>query len=1006
MTRGRKKRGATSAAPAAGRHLAKLRPLADAWREAVRTPVRRSASAAVALVVALGLLLARTGTTRARVLAGVAFAVTFGALALLRRREAEVWGDPGRVIDRVASKVDPERAARALRALSLLDEEGEAKSGGTSGELSRLHVDRALAALPVDQVARGASRTALRFATLAVVLAALTLVVSATNPWGILEGGDVLLAHGGSAPMAMVWLSEPELHARPPEYLHEEERREGMFGELELPRGTLLTFRGQPTHSGRRLLLTDGASEVPFVDDGSGKMVARWPLAESVTLRVVARFGDVVIEEPDVTKVTSIPDAVPEVKLEGAPKKILLAGDPSKGEEAAPSEIPIRYEATDDHGLREVHLVLRSGPREERRVLARLDGETRVDRGGHVLRANDAFLKKSHAPVEVRVEAKDNDPITGPKWGASAAITLIPPDVGEPEARRMDALRKLRDALVDTLASRMSHDPPAAAKDRRSFIVELVHGADENADLLDATLSGAYAGVRVPARLAALLRGQMRKLRTAVDAEVHAPGTATHVATVKATERMVLVVDAMIRGLGQRDGHDVARQLADVADDLVLGVTQIQHGDPPAAAGAPKPAHANDETERGVARADAAVIVLGGGARTLTRLGTLGHDIGEIVVADVARVGRARQGEDLPHAELAARDLAARLRQPDPSFGSKGRSGRGGGESGGGRGTPTEGGEGEDDAERAFNEAAQDIERLAQDHAGQIGKIEQALSGAASDEEVKSLTEDAKKHAAAVRSATDKLPSVGGGSDSWTSKGAAAREHGEQMARSLEQGNPSDAVQSGHNALQALDEAKRIASRERWSTWSQNPGEPTDAERRIDEARKKLEPEVAWSEEKLAELRKRAAERASSQLAQGGEEEDKMAERSHDIGDKGRAQGTLPAPALDSLDAAEKAAREAAQALKHGDAERGLDRQREAQRMLEMAKQALGSEGEGDRGGDGENGDPSLDHADIPDANAHKGPEEFRRRVIKGLGQPSSGLHKDAIRRYAEGLLR
>ena len=50
--------------------------------------------------------------------------------------------------------------------------------------------------------------------------------------------------------------------------------------------------------------------------------------------------------------------------------------------------------------------------------------------------------------------------------------------------------------------------------------------------------------------------------------------------------------------------------------------------------------------------------------------------------------------------------------------------------------------------------------------------------------------------------------------------------------------------------------------------------------------------------------------------------------------------------------------------------------------------------------------DISNDHADIPKADAHKGPEEFRRRVIKGLGQPSSGRHKEAIRRYAEGLLR
>ena len=91
------------------------------------------------------------------------------------------------------------------------------------------------------------------------------------------------------------------------------------------------------------------------------------------------------------------------------------------------AEIPLRYEARDDHGIREVHLVLRAGAKEERRMLAKLDGETRVDRGGSTLRVTDPFVKKSHVPVFVTVEAKDNDAVTGPKWGKSEAIVLVPP---------------------------------------------------------------------------------------------------------------------------------------------------------------------------------------------------------------------------------------------------------------------------------------------------------------------------------------------------------------------------------------------------------------------------------------------------------------------------------------------------------------------------------------------------------------------------------------------------
>ena len=42
-----------------------------------------------------------------------------------------------------------------------------------------------------------------------------------------------------------------------------------------------------------------GTSAVPFVEDGQGGVVARWPLAATVSLRVVARFGDVQIQESE-----------------------------------------------------------------------------------------------------------------------------------------------------------------------------------------------------------------------------------------------------------------------------------------------------------------------------------------------------------------------------------------------------------------------------------------------------------------------------------------------------------------------------------------------------------------------------------------------------------------------------------------------------------------------------------------------------------------------------------
>jgi hypothetical protein len=119
----------------------------------------------------------------------------------------------------------------------------------------------------------------------------------------------------------------------------------------------------------------------------------------------------------------------------------------------------------------------------------------------------------------------------------------------------------------------------------------------------------------------------------------------------------------------------------------------------------------------------------------------------------------------------------------------------------------------------------------------------------------------------------------------------------------------------------------------------------------------------------------------------------------------------LPQEAIEAIDDAERSAREAAGALKEGDAERGLDRQRQAQRALESARARLQDDSEKDEGdqrpssgdADGRRG-ASAGPVDIP--HDHKGPEDFRRRVVRGLGQASSGSLKDAIQRYAEGLLR
>src|SRR5690606_33597870 len=150
--------------------------------------------------------------------------------------------------------------------------------------------------------------------------------------------------------------------------------------------------------------------EEPFLSDGAGGVVAHFTVADSADLVVVARFGRVLIPEPDRQSIKSIPDLAPKVILEGAPRTATLLDEP---------DITIAYEATDDHGLGEVDLVLRSGTREERRVLSRPMTGAVADRGGIQLHHKDTFFRQTFVPVRVTVEARDNDGVLGPKWGKS-----------------------------------------------------------------------------------------------------------------------------------------------------------------------------------------------------------------------------------------------------------------------------------------------------------------------------------------------------------------------------------------------------------------------------------------------------------------------------------------------------------------------------------------------------------------------------------------------------------
>ncbi len=363
------------------------------------------------------------------------------------------------------------------------------------------------------------------------------------------EGVNVWLAREGVAPVAFEWLDYVSLEARLPAYLGNKTALLSWESAVALPEGTTLSVRGRPLHEGRKLVLWDGQTEVPFVDDGEGQAVAHWVVTAPVELRVGARFGDVLILESGSVELNAEPDRLPEVALGLESRDVRLEQTP---------QLEVRFRVIDDHQVSQVDLVLRALGREERRTLDRpAPGNQRVD-GGYVLRSDDPFLEKAFVPVIARIEARDNKPDRGAdEWGRSEAIILRPREVGAAQVQRYRALQGVVEALVDELAT-ASVNPDAAAtvetrEHKQAAIARLAAIRDRAADVTNSN----YAGLEVPKGMIGFFRAQFEKALVAFNAT-----QAQRATKVRALERIILGLDAALATLAKRDAQTVSSRWA------------------------------------------------------------------------------------------------------------------------------------------------------------------------------------------------------------------------------------------------------------------------------------------------------------------------------------------------------------------------------------------------------------------------------------------------------------
>ncbi|HEY6727523.1 MAG TPA: DUF4175 domain-containing protein [Polyangiaceae bacterium] len=938
-----------------------LTRLMSAWQKRESPAVRWALVTGTCAILAVVAHAARSGTGSARGLAALGLVGALSVTVALMVRGARHWRDERQVLRKILRAIDKDLGARAERAYDVVRQTHEDTALG-SPELARHHYHKLLRQASLDAVHHAASKRATRWRWLALTAFGTFLALIVPDPMRFVEGFDVLVAHRGRAPVELTFVDLKRVTVKPPSYLREPVRSAMLGVSGRFATGSTVVLQGRPRYEGRALVLTDGVTEVPFVSDGHAGIVANWTLKSSTTLWVASRYGEVTIPEPERLPLEAIADQTPKVWVEGAPKSVRLKDIET---------LDIRYRAEDDHGIRQVDLVISSGKRDSRRVLLKLDAEDREASGGYSLEASDDTLKRMFLPVHISVEAKDDDPITGPKWGQSAAIVVLPPVVGEPEAERFTALEAARNQLVDVLA--LYSEPAAEAASERQEQLKRRRTAQQKAsDAFKASLDRTYAGLEVPAGMKNFVLGQLKVLK-----RPPRPG----VSAERQLQDAVLAIDVALSRLATREARSVAILLADVVEDAAEGAKQARE------IGA---------QDKGLRRLEHSGRLALEGAAQLAKLGVLGADLGSVAQGDLGRVDRAKRQQAFMEAERAARHLADRLRRPNPSFGA---SGQGGVESGSPGQRPPQGEPSESDQQ--FDQLAQELEQLAQEHARGLSEVEEALEQAEKAIDDSALRAEAQERANAIRRSVANLPEVGADPGSSRAAAALAREHARAMASNLERLELDKAVESGEQAMQALREAEAKSNQGSLADWL-DPQE-------LKQARARLEQDLEWAKAEL-QKQKAATERAAREgLDKASQRERELAERAGNLSGRGKNDQTpLPEDVLRRLDRAEELMREAARELREGSAEKGLSLQQDAQRLLEQARTGKTSDkGESRRSEASDDGGNDLrTGGEVPDPNAANEAADFRDRVLRGLGREREGRLAPAVKRYAEELLR
>ncbi|OGP78716.1 MAG: hypothetical protein A2V86_17040 [Deltaproteobacteria bacterium RBG_16_49_23] len=346
--------------------------------------------------------------------------------------------------------------------------------------------------------------------------------------------------HGGSAsPIYGVRVVDPPdirkvtLTLTPPDYtgLPEEMKEEG---HIEALKGTAAKLEIQVTKGviEGKLILNQG-SEFPLKVQGerlSGSLLIFYPGAYSIRVK-----NDLGFENPNPVhyQVRLLPDRYPEAEIISPAQDLEISGN---------EVIPVLYSAKDDFGITAIRLGYQTGGIERFINLKSSQGGRflgpevfKWDLGSLSLTAGDRLL--------YRIEASDNDAISGPKLGYSRTFSLSVRDEKARAAKEGEEMEQIANRLLDLLAD---HLEEVGDKEH------LMKGMDEILKQVDRNLE--QMRERVERFDIEALKGNLNSLRERISREPKERVT-------QEMEKLALLAEEMAKRARMKELEALAREM-------------------------------------------------------------------------------------------------------------------------------------------------------------------------------------------------------------------------------------------------------------------------------------------------------------------------------------------------------------------------------------------------------------------------------------------------------------